>query len=92
MDDQNRWDVNDVAGYLKKSLSWVYKRTAPNTKFRPRIPRIANISHPRFDPDIVKEIYRTMPASQAASSLKIKKVGNLHSNSTTPLNRRFKKL
>lgn len=79
MKSEKLWKIEDVAEFLQKSQSWVYKRTAPNTRFYPKIPRIANLSQPRFDPLAVKALFST----SAKSSLKIEKLENHHSESAS---------
>ena len=96
MSAKELWKIEDVAAYVGHSLSWVYKRTAPNTPFFPKIPRVQNINHPRFDPAVVRALFSATPPKAGAGSLKIKSTGNFHSNDTSAAQtngkRRFQKL
>lgn len=86
------WTIQDVANYLQFGVSWVYKRSAPkNTKFYPKIPRVANCGRPRFDPEVIRELFPTGKVQD--SSLKIKELENRHSKNALPLKeRKFKRL
>lgn len=94
MGAQSLWTVKDIAAYTKKSVSWVHKRVAPNSKFYPKIPRISNISQPRFDPEVIKNLFHSSPGGSGISSLKIKQLENHHSTKTRRQHgeRKFKRL
>lgn len=55
------WTVGDVAGYLKVSTSWVYKRAESG-----ELPHLRIGGHLRFDPDQVRRWVR----SQAHTPIK----------------------
>jgi hypothetical protein len=88
---QKLWKVEDVAHYLDTSVGWVYKRTAPNSDYTPKIPKVANIAHLRFDPEVIKRLFSSPAQIPGRGSLKIEQNRNLHLAST-PSKRRFEKL
>ncbi len=51
--DEPRWDVKDVAAYLKVSPSWVYQRANAG-----EIPHHRYGAHLRFDPEVVRRYAR----------------------------------
>lgn len=61
--------LEDLAHRLNIDLSrpagrmWLLKRTAPNTKLKPRIPKVENMGKLlRFDPDVIDRLFFTPPS------------------------------
>ena len=62
------WSIDDLCQFTGRSKSWIYKRTAPSTKFKPRIPTITGLGA-TFDPKTMRALF----SNAAYGSLKIEK-------------------
>lgn len=68
--DEPRWDVKDVAAYLKVSKSWVYQRANAGD-----FPCHRYGAHLRFDPEVIRRYARgeSVVSSARVVSLKVQK-------------------
>lgn len=51
------WKPQDLADFLQVDISWVYERTAPNSKASLKIPRVPGIGKLRFDPAQMRALF-----------------------------------
>lgn len=65
--------VDELCEILNCPRSYIYQRTGPQARGKPRIPTVAGMKPLRFDP---LEIERVFFSNQNARSLKIEQIGN----------------
>ena len=58
LENSGLWDARDVASYLKASRSWVYHQAEAG-----QLPCLKIGGLLRFDPEVIKRLVRSRPAS-----------------------------
>lgn len=62
--------VEDVSKKYKLSKSWIYKRTGPKAKLKPRLPILPGFGQPRFDED---ELHKVLCGPRSLKTKEVRK-------------------